>query len=224
MNTLSEENQASIKCPALGVEARLADCLTLRDRVWRGERIEERRGCQACMASSKCAAAQIVHDMWVHKEDPGYYSATPKVVTLSQGLQDTLARVLIQEKTLDRLGVVDEERMVLLAANERAGKAVKASIDTSDWAQPKAKRAPAKGKAERAPEKAPESKTVAAALSGDMSAALSQVVAAKPKPDPAPAPKIEPKPQPKAPAPEPVSTKGLSLLERAKLAKQGRAA
>ena len=216
MATLSANNQFHFNCPTLGVEAKLADCITLRDRVSRGEKPDERRGCQACMASSKCAAQTIVHNMWVFKRDPGYFSATYKLGQLDQDVIARLGPVIVQEKTLDQLGVTDAERNAILAANAQAGKSTRSGVDTTDWAQPKKRSAKPKG--EKSVEKVPESSTVAAALTGDMSAALNKIAAT-----PAAAPKPDPKPEPK-PAPAPAPQAGLSLLERARLAKQGRAA
>lgn len=214
-NTLASNNEFRFNCPSLQVEVKLSDCITLRDRVWRGERMEERRGCQACMASSKCAAATIVHDMWLFKVDPGYFSATPKVGALDASIPTRLGRVIVQEKTLDQFGVVDAERNVLLRGNEKTSKSPE--IDTSDWAQPK--------KTTRRTTKpiapAPASADVAAAMSGDMSAALNKA-AGKPAPVAAP----EPKPKSKPPQATPVSspTGGLSLMERARQLREGKAA
>jgi hypothetical protein len=217
MTTLSASNELTVTCPTLGVETKLADCFILRDRVWRGEKPTERRGCQACMAASKCAAAAIVHDMWVSKVDPGYFSATSKHGSLDASLVDRLGRVIVPEKTLDLFGVVDPERAVILASNEAGRASKRAAIDTSDWAQEKPKRRSSTKPTIKA--QAPDNNTVAAAVAGDMSAAVNRAAQAMPAATSKPVPKPEP-----VVASTPAATTGLSLLERARLAKQGRAA
>ncbi len=54
IKTYSPKNEARIVCPIFGAETRLADCLELEQQVAKGKKPEERRGCQACMMSSKC--------------------------------------------------------------------------------------------------------------------------------------------------------------------------
>lgn len=209
MTTLAANNEFRFHCPPLGVEVRLADCITLRDRVWRGERPEERRGCQACMHASKCPAAAIVHDMWTIKVDPGYFSAVPKVGALDAKLLERLGRIVVPEKTLDLLVVPDDERLAILNANEAVGKAIRkgSAVDTSSWSQS----APTKRRSARKSD-APTSELVAAAISGDLSLAVEKAAIELTTPS-------EP-----VTVPTPVPATGLSLMERARLAKQGRAA
>ena len=58
--TLSKDNLFSFKCPVMNSDVQIRTCVHLRFLVYRGERREVRRGCQACISSGKCPAAEIV--------------------------------------------------------------------------------------------------------------------------------------------------------------------
>ena len=58
--TLSLTNKARINCPIFDTQVNVASYVALRDKVWRGEHVEVRRGCQACMHCSKCPVSVLV--------------------------------------------------------------------------------------------------------------------------------------------------------------------
>jgi len=42
---LSTNNKASIQCPIFNTQVKVASCVALREKVWRGEQIAVRKGC-----------------------------------------------------------------------------------------------------------------------------------------------------------------------------------
>jgi hypothetical protein len=233
--TLSPSNEFRIVCPIFGAETRIADCFALEQRVCRGEQIEERKGCQACISSSKCPIRRITHEMIREGSDP-YHSTEPRVGQLQPRILDLIHPIIVRDEVLNRLAVPTSERLAIEAANEAAsasarGKAPRKATGAVELeAVDKTPRKPAK--AAQKPQE-PDALTQAA-MTGDMSAAVTRAVQ---KAAEAPAPKpVEPKPtdaeieavadkavnrlakaisKPAAPAPAPAG-KGMSLLEMAR--------
>jgi hypothetical protein len=162
------------------------------------------------MHAGKCAAALIIRDVVYLKKDPGYYSATPKLGTLDAKLLERIGRTLVCDRVFDTLGVPQEERDLITS-----NKATPGSLDASSWSQPKKTiREAANIESKRKPS-AVESAVANAATSGDMSAALNIATASKPIAETSTPPVAKPLVSPV------VASAGLSLMERARLAKQG---
>nr|WP_042670039.1 hypothetical protein [Methylobacterium sp. B34] len=224
IKTYSPKNEALIVCPIFGAETRLADCLELEQQVARGRKPDERRGCQACLMSSKCPVYWINRAIIRTGEDP-YFSAEPKVLPLKGEILEAVRPILVRDDAVNRYAVEGAEAEAIRAANEAASAG-----------KPRAakKTAGVKLAAVKREESAPagDDGLKAAALSGDLSAAVTRAVAKASEtpqeaPAPAPAPKAvapapkppaaapaQPKPTPK-PAPAPAG-KGMSLLEMAR--------
>jgi hypothetical protein len=237
IKTYSPKNEALIVCPVFGSETRLADCLELEQQVAKGRKPEERRGCQACMMSSKCPTYWINRQIQRTGEDL-YWSAEPKVIPLKGEILDQVHPILVRDDAVTRYGVEGDELAAIRAANEAASSGAKARPGRKAPAVKLAsvQREDAKPAADKA--------LVAAAMSGDLSAAVTRAVAkasetpapssagsVRPREEagqgegPAPAAAAKPKPSP-APAPKPAPApagKGMSLLEMAR-AKQAAAA
>jgi hypothetical protein len=217
MKVFESNNEFRFNCPSLSVEVRLVDCLSLRDRVWRGDRPDERKGCQACMIGGKCAAAQIVKDAHMRRDRViDYHAAQAKVGALEPTLIASMRRVIIPPNLLDRHQVTDAERAAIEANTGFDDRVVKTPrVDTSNWNQ-----ASAKVKPRSTTLAVDDGVSVSAAISGDMSAAINRAVAQQPAET-----KSQPKPQSTKPVATSAPTQGLSLLERARLAKhKGQAA
>ena len=216
--TLARENQACITCPVFNVESKLSACLVLRDEVWKGRRPDVRRGCQAALTDSKCPVYHLVKHMERTDDDP-MHAAEPKNVPWPKEILERVGPVQVQERTMDKFGVSDRERQLLVAANDWKGAAPRARSSSARLEDVQS--------AVPAPKPAPDA-TLTAASSGDMSAAIN-AAAQTPQEKPAePAPVAEaPKPQPKRETPPvtaPAAGTTLSLLERARLAKQQQSA
>jgi hypothetical protein len=216
IKTYSPKNEARIVCPIFGAETRLADCLELEQQVAKGKKPEERRGCQACMMSSKCPTYWINRAISRTGEDP-YWSAEPKVLPLKGEILDAVQPILVRDDAVNRFAVEGDELDAIRAANEAASAGGKSR---SSRKGPAVKLAAVQREDARPSKPAEDKALVAAAMSGDLSAAVTRAVAkASEKPQEparaAPAPET-PKPAPKpAPAPAPAG-KGLSLLEMAR--------
>jgi len=223
IKTYSPKNEALIVCPIFGAETRLADCLELEQQVAKGRKPEERRGCQACMMSSKCPTYWINKAVQRTGEDV-YHSAEPKVIPLKGEILEQIRPIIVRDDAVNRYAVEGPELEAIRAANDAAsaGKPRSAGKKASGVKLAAVKR--------EDPAPAEDDGLKAAAMSGDLSAAVTRAVAKaseKPRetPAPAPAPKAvapAPKPpaaapaQPKpAPAPAPAG-KGMSLLEMAR--------
>ncbi|AMB48232.1 hypothetical protein [Methylobacterium sp. AMS5] len=234
IKSYSPKNEAKIVCPIFNAETKIADCFTLEQQLARGQVQEERRGCQACMRSSKCPVYWINREIQRTGEDH-YHAGEPKVLSLKPGILDAIAPIVVQERHINELGVSGVELDAIVAAN-----------DTTSSGAKRAKKAPAvslgrvKAEERSVPRAAPAAESddvTQAALSGDMSAAITKAavgkpvmldlsdvrpsgppIAPEPKPEPAKveAPKFKSAPKP-APAPAADAPKGLSLLERARL-------
>lgn len=220
IKTYSPKNEARIVCPIFGAETRLADCLELEQQVAKGQRPEERRGCQASMMSSKCPTYWINKAIQRTGEDL-YHSAEPKVIALKPELLDQVHPIIVRDDAVNRYAVEGDELTAIRAANEAAS----AGSKRTSRKAPAVKLPTVKREVSKPVE---DDGLKAAALSGELSAAVTRVVAKaheKPQEAPAPAPVpevVKPAPKPPVaapaqarPAPAPAG-KGLSLLEMAR--------
>lgn len=221
VRTYSPKNEVRITCPVFGSEQRLADCLELEQQVARGKRSPERKGCQACLSSSKCPTYWIIRNIQRTGDDP-YWSAEPKLVPLKGEILDAVAPIQVRDDHINYHQVEGEELEAIRAANEAASSGARARTSR--------KVAPVKLAAvqKEEPKKAVSSSVMDAAISGDLSAAVTKAVekaSAKPAEPVQPAPAPLPAPTPPKPAQAaPVATKpapapagkGMSLLELAR--------
>ncbi|WP_187277167.1 hypothetical protein [Methylobacterium sp. WL103] len=231
IKTLSEKNEARIACPIFGAETRLADCFSLEQKVARAKGGSERKGCQACISSSKCPIYWINRDIRANGADP-YFSAEPKLVSLSDKHLDAIRPIIVLAHMIDTYNPSPEEREAIIAANEAASSGAKPSKRAKPIAGVKlAAVSRDSGPVGTSGEGAERDDITRAAMSGDMGAALSRAAQSAPKPDPvaepepapaakvekpAPAPKPKPAPKVSAPAPAPSGAQPMSLLERAR--------
>lgn len=162
--TLSPDNQFAFECPVFETNVKIAPCFELRDRVWRGEKLGIRRGCQAAMASNKCPINHILKRMVLTGDDP-YGSKTAKLGRLSDDILKRIAPVVVIDAHMRDYGCTDRERELLIAANERASKAGTGKTFTR----------PRRKKAETTAHPAAPA-TESAAETGDMTAALNAAI------------------------------------------------
>src|SRR3954468_1108106 len=96
VKTYAENNQFRFNCPIFKVEVQIKQCLSLRDMVWRGEKVGVRRGCQACLRSSKCPMVPLVHDFsFMREPEDIYHSTEPRVGHLSSALLGRIAKIVV---------------------------------------------------------------------------------------------------------------------------------
>lgn len=174
--TLSTENQFTFTCPVFNAETKMAACMVLRDAVWKGQHVEKRKGCQACMRGGKCPAAVIISVMGKEagtSKAPvvdAYGSLEPVHGKLGANILERLLHVVVPDKLLDRMGVPSNERLLIQSADERIAKQLGSAPAVAKG------RAVSRGKPPAAPKPEPTvSSTLSdAASTGDMSAAINQ--------------------------------------------------
>lgn len=245
---LDDSNQFAFTCPNFGAEVQARVCFKLHNLFMVGRPHEKRKGCSACMLANKCPVGHMVKEQ-LREGDNRYYSDTPKVGRLSSAIIERIRPLGVLESTLNNYAVNSAERLAIEAASGISGdkSAHRRTVEVDDvhiHHTPKPRRKIAKSpKSEEAIEEPAEDSTVTAAISGDMSAALTratEVIKLSPEesarfvevlenpPKPSEAAKTAakaykatlaeaaPKPTAKPAAPP----KGLSLLELAKRKKE----
>lgn len=168
IKTYEPTNQFQFVCPIFKATTKIASCIALRDIFWRGDRPEQRKGCQCVMESGKCPIPVVVSRITREQNDP-YYSDTPKVGALEDDILDRIAPVLTMDKTINKHAMSEGERKLILKANEDARAGVRPER------QPKRRAAVVKMddvKETLSPAETDASELVKAAQSGDMSAAV----------------------------------------------------
>lgn len=179
-------NQMIITCPIFNVDTKVAHCVELRHRIFRGEAGQVRRGCQACVASGKCPIAREVTKTIHHKLSfQDYVSDEPKKGKLSKQMLTEIRPVVVQSQHLDKYGVSPEERDLIMTANPRIDAQLghapsrenKPLVERNKREVSGARtRLPPSPKVELEANKVRKTETAAdhAAATGDMSAALNQ--------------------------------------------------
>jgi hypothetical protein len=119
--TLSPENAFSFKCPIFDAEVSFKSCLTLRHRVYMGKSTPTRSGCQACIVSSKCPAAEIVRRIAMKGSDVTDHcsSTTPVTGKLPIDVLERVARVVVLESAMLRFNVPLDQRQLIETADKR---------------------------------------------------------------------------------------------------------
>lgn len=167
-------NQFQFVCPVFEVTTRISQCFKLRELVWAGKKQEVRRGCQACMASGKCAAAAIVSK----KYPPGkswqdeYASDEPVVGKVRRDILDRIHRPMVLDSTLRKFGVPDAEAARIASSSERIGKMIGAA-PLPDDSQPDRFASAGVGSAVKKRKSSSTTRdTNSAAATGDLAAAI----------------------------------------------------
>jgi len=119
--TLSAKNQFTFTCPTFNAETKMAACMALREAVWMGKTVDKRRGCQAAMNCGMCPAAAIVSRINYAKEavSDDYGSIEPKKGKLHRNILERILNVIPRAKELERIGVSDAERELLMTTRPR---------------------------------------------------------------------------------------------------------
>lgn len=123
--TLKADNEFIFTCPIFETDVKIRDCMSLRDAQYRGQTINVRKGCQACISAGKCPAAIIVQKISFGHPDPGYYSKTPQKGRLDLALLDQVSRIHIHNAAIRRFPDMSEAHMAKIQkANDLATKSV----------------------------------------------------------------------------------------------------
>jgi len=118
---LSTHNKALIQCPIFNTTAKVASCVALREKVWRGEKIAVRRGCQACQRSSKCPAAEMVRRVafGLNSANDSLGSREEKIVPIEYDLLARIRPVVVMDTHMRELDVPEIEQQLIATANKR---------------------------------------------------------------------------------------------------------
>lgn len=179
--TLDDDNQFIFTCPIFETDTKMASCMTLREKVWRGDKPDVRKGCQMCMAANKCPVNNIIKDMMRHLDSDPYHAAIPKKGRLQERHLAQIERTIINERDLERamesgrISPAEHQKMVKANQNARtvANKGVRNAqeIDFKVELDHVEKRSTKVEKGTEEP-----SAAVKAAMSGDMSAAVNKAM------------------------------------------------
>lgn len=184
--TLSAKNQFTFTCPTFNAETKMSACMALREAVWMGKHIEKRRGCQAAMNCGMCPAAAIVSRINYSREpvSDDYGSLEPKKGKLHANILQRILNVIPRQKELERIGVSDAERELLMTTRPRIEAQLKSAPgDKAQFIEPRrTKEAPMSTKlaASEKPKTTKPSQNAInhAAATGDIAAAINAKMAA----------------------------------------------
>lgn len=135
VNLDDPRNQFSFVCPIFEVTTRISQCFKLREKFWRGERPEVRKGCQVCMRAGKCPAAAIVEKVRGHGRSwqDDYAADEPVVGKLRKDVLQRIHRPMVIESYYREFqGVSDAEKLKIETSSERIGKMIGAAPLPSD--------------------------------------------------------------------------------------------
>lgn len=179
--TLSPKNLFRFTCPVFNAEVQMRGCVLVRDKVYKGERFEQRKGCQACISASKCPAAQIIQKMALSRGDANDHCSSREEKTGKLPLEslERIRRVLVPDHVMRQYGLSNAEIDLINTSGGRIDQQIATApqarvsgrVQTS-WATEAPK------KRQKPPAAAPAAlstiatSTVQAATSGDMAAAI----------------------------------------------------
>jgi len=232
--TTSYDNQFHFTCPIFLAEARMGDCMKVRDITWRGQVVEGRGGCQAMLSCGKCPVVAIIRAV-NNRDYSGSYSREKRFGTLDADHLAHTNRVLARSDSLQRFSITAEELELIEAADERthaaatkgAKRAAPEPIASRKMA-PAMAHAPAKSETPpRTPETMPSTDGYAEAINRAVAeaAAPSRTAVPAPSPQPKEPPPVEARPAPAPTSAAPAGTAApLTLIERARAARAARLA
>ena len=147
-------------------------------KKWMGEKIEVRRGCQACMTASKCPAAEIVRQISYGRGTvpDDYGSSEPVTGKIRKNVLEKIANVIVPDRVLNEYGVPEAERDLIMSASERIRKSIGLAPSPSDPREPdrSTTRAPAtRARAKAQASSAGDTRLSNAAATGDLAVAIS---------------------------------------------------
>lgn len=175
---LSTQNKITFTCPIFDVSTQMRSCVKLRDMFMRGEKPQVRKGCQACMASGKCPALEIVRRFafGVATAEDDLSSTTETHGKLPASVLERIAPLIVLPNTMTQYRISDVERQMIETSRERieaqlrtAPRGEKSSRITRVSAAPEERKPSKIGKVPDAPV---ASKITSAAATGDLSAAI----------------------------------------------------
>lgn len=179
--SVSMDNLFSFECPVFGQQVEMRGCVLVREKVYKGEQFSQRRGCQACISGGKCPAAEIVKRIAFNAANATdrCSSQEPRVGKLPADVLEQIRPTVLTEGQLARFGLSGAEMSLIQSANDRIDKQIATAPreQVAGRVVHVATTNPAKSRKSRpvAPLEAAVAKpdaTVAAATSGDMSAAI----------------------------------------------------
>lgn len=161
-------NQFTFTCPIFNSETKFAACEMLRNKVWRGEEVPVRKGCQACMSSGKCPVSRELAMYVQGRTDLScYQSETPKHGKLRAQVLEDIRPVIVRADHVNKYGVIPGEQALIESCNAR--------IDAQLGTAPRKEASKRPTSTPRPAPKKPEINNAAA--TGDLSAAINQAAA-----------------------------------------------
>jgi len=124
---LSPANKALIQCPIFNTQVKVASCVALREKVWRNDQIAVRKGCQACMRSSKCPVAEMERRVTfgLSTANNSLGSREAKLVPIEYDLLARIRPVMVLDSHIKELDVPEIEQQLIATADKRIEAAMK---------------------------------------------------------------------------------------------------
>lgn len=169
---LTPNNQFVFQCPIFKADSKISTCFKLDQKKKRGEQIEVRQGCQACMNAGLCPIPHLVKMMFREGKEL-CYSPTPKKGKLPDAILERIRPIVVLESHMSMLNVPPAERKLIEAASGLNGSIPKGSgVSLKDVTSEPAE----KPKKTRKAASKPTTTNHTAAETGDMSAAINQAM------------------------------------------------
>lgn len=178
--TLSPANRFAFVCPIMATEVEIRTCVLLREKVYSGHRVDGRRGCQACIRSSKCPAAEIVRRIAFGTTDMTEHcvSAERVVGKIPADVLERIAPIMVRDVDMNGFGVPSTEVALIHSSRDR----IEAQIATAPRERASSRKTsvdqsrPARAQRPAKPIVMPETTSTThiekAAATGDLAAAL----------------------------------------------------
>lgn len=141
---LSPANQFAFTCPIFNVDVKMRQCVKLVEVTKVNQKLEVRKGCQACIRSSKCPVDTISRMISFKNASvqPGDYGATePRKGSLSADILKRIAPIMVLDRTMNEFDVPDAERDLINTASPRIHK-MAGTAPADDTPAGKTKRTP----------------------------------------------------------------------------------
>lgn len=118
---LSSENRFSFTCPIFDVPTQMRACVKLREMFMRGEKPQVRKGCQACMASGKCPALEIIRRFafGTATGEDDLSSTTDVHGKLPANVLERIAPTIVMQSTMTAYRISDAEQQMIESSRER---------------------------------------------------------------------------------------------------------
>ena len=119
--TLQRENLFTFTCPVVDRPAGMSACAFIRDAVYSGKAMSERRDCQVAIKACKCPAAEIIRRIAFNASNATDQcsSVETKHGKLPGDILDMIIPVLVPDHMMTQHGLTQEQRDTINNSRDR---------------------------------------------------------------------------------------------------------